>query len=57
MCQGLWVQKVADKRPALEEVTGKDEAAVMTSGRRVWVPARSRGLQEHRGVAEHVGGG
>ena len=55
--QGLWVQKVADKRPALEEATGKDEAAVMTSRRGVRVPARSHGLQERRGVAEYVGGG
>ena len=26
--QGLWVQKIADKRPALEEVMGEDVAAV-----------------------------
>lgn len=26
--QGLWVQKIAEKKPALKEVTGKDVAAV-----------------------------
>lgn len=52
--QGLWVQKIADKSPALEEVMGKDVAAVTASWLGVWMPTCSWGLQEHKGIAECI---